>query len=188
MSEIADIHEPAHTLDSDHARAILHRRALRLANETDHARQAPLGDLFLALRLGSRERYGIPYRWLDEIVRPRGITPVPGTPPFVAGVMARRGQLLVVLDLALLLGIESSEEDADTRLVMVTAAGYRVGLRVAELIGNDRYRADSLGPILSGTATSTGTKNWISGLHAGELAMLDLEALLSEPRIRIEEH
>ncbi len=188
MNETSDMQEHPQSLDSDHARAILHRRALRLANETDHAQQAPRGDLFLALRLGTRERYGIPYRWLDEIVRPRGITPVPGTPPFVAGVMARRGQLLVVLDLALLLGIESSEEDADTRLVMVSAAGYRVGLRVAEIIGNDRYRTDSLGPILSGTATGTGTKNWISGIHAGKLAMLDLDALLSEPRIRIEEH
>lgn len=188
MNETSDMHEHAQSLDSDQARAILHRRALRLANETDRTRQAPRGDLFLALRLGNRERYGIPYRWLDEIVRPRGITPVPGTPPFVAGVMPRRGQLLAVLDLALLLGIETSEEDADTRLVMVSAAGYRVGLRVAEVVGNDRYRTEALGPVLPGTGAGGGTKNWISGIHAGELAMLDLEALLSDPRIRIEEH
>jgi len=136
--------------------------------------------------VGSRERYGIPYRWLDEIVRPRGITPVPGTPSFVAGVMPRRGQLLAVLDLAQLLGIETSEDDADTRLAMVSAAGYRVGLRVAEVIGNDRYRAESLGPVLSGSGS--GNNHWVSGIHAGALAMLDLEALLSDPRIRIEEH
>ncbi len=171
-------------LDTEYARAILHRRALRLANESDQTRQAPRGELFLALRLGNRERYGIPYRWLDEIVRPRGITPVPGTPPFVAGVTPRHGQWLAVLDLARLLGIESSEEDADTRLVMVSAAGYRVGLRVAEVIGNDHYRVETLGPVLSGT----GNTPWISGVHAGKLAMLDLEALLSDPRIRIEEH
>ncbi|MDP2787624.1 MAG: chemotaxis protein CheW [Pseudomonadota bacterium] len=172
--------------DSPHARTVLHRRAVRLACETEQARQAPRGDLFLAVRLGAREHYGIPYRWLDEIVRPRGLTPVPGTPPFVAGVMARRGQLLAVLDLTRLLQIETSEADEETRLVMVSAAGYSVGLRVAEVIGNDRYRPESLGPILPGAAA--GTENWISGIHAGQLSMLDLEALLGDPRIRIEEH
>jgi len=169
------------------ARAILHRRAVRLACETDQARQAPRGELFLAVRLGARERYGIPYRWLDEIVRPRGLTPVPGTPSFVAGVMPRRGQLLAVFDLARLLHIEADEKgNEETRLVMVHAAGYRVGLRVDEVLGNDRYRAESLGPTLPGTAP--GEENWITGIHAGQLAMLDLEALLGDPRIRIEEH
>ncbi|MDO9227607.1 MAG: chemotaxis protein CheW [Pseudomonadota bacterium] len=177
--------------DSPHARAVLHRRAVRLASETDHARQTPRGDLFLAVRLGAREHYGIPYRWLDEIVRPRGLTPVPGTPPFVAGVMPRRGKLLAVLDLARLLRVEAANEDAsvsneETRLVMVSAAGYSVGLRVAEVLGNDRYRAESLGPALPGAAA--GEEHWITGIHAGRLAMLDLEALLGDPRIRIEEH
>ncbi|MDD5387927.1 MAG: CheW domain-containing protein [Gallionellaceae bacterium] len=184
--------------DSPHARAVLHRRAVRLASETDQARKTPRGDLFLAVRLGAREHYGIPYRWLDEIVRPRGLTPVPGTPSFVAGVMPRRGQLLAVLDLARLLRVvgnevgneagnaESGENCEETRLVMVSAAGYSVGLRVAEVLGNDRYRPESLGPTLPGAAA--GEENWITGIHAGRLAMLDLEALLGHPRIRIEEH
>ncbi len=172
-------------LSSAHDRAILHRRAVRLACENEPTRQAPRGDLFLAVRLGAREHYGIPYRWLDEIVRPFGVTPVPGTPAFVLGVMARRGKLLAVLDLAHLLHIESGEDDAETRLVMVSAAGYSVGLRVAEVIGNDRYRAEALGPIMPGAAA--GEEHWSSGIHAGQLTMLDLDALLGDPRIKIEE-
>lgn len=197
-SEIRNPQSEIGDLQSDHARAVLHRRAVRLASETDQARRAPRGDLFLAVRLGAREHYGIPYRWLDEIVRPRGLTPVPGTPPFVAGVMPRRGQLLAVFDLARLLRVMGNEAenagategacvgDDGTRLVIVSAAGYSVGLRVAEVLGNDRYRAESLGPALPGAAA--GTENWITGIHAGRLAMLDLEALLGDPRIRIEEH
>lgn len=180
--------------DSPHARAVMHRRAVRLAREgeqgRDPARQAPSGELFLAVRLGMRERYGIPYRWLDEIVRPRGLTPVPGIPDFIAGVMPRRGQLLAVLDLARLLRVAGGErgdaDDEDTRLVMVSAAGYHVGLRVAEVIGNDHYRAESLGPCPAGAAA--GEEHWITGIHAGQLAMLDLEALLGAPKIRIEEY
>ncbi|MBI5330612.1 MAG: purine-binding chemotaxis protein CheW [Betaproteobacteria bacterium] len=170
--------------DSPYARAILHRRAVRLACETESKQQAPRGELFLDVRLGARERYGIPYRWLDEIVRPRGLTPIPGTPPFVAGVMARRGQLLAVLDLARLLGVEADADSQEERLVMVSAAGLSLGLRVAEVLGNDRYQAAALGPALPGA----GERHWITGIHAGHLTMLDLEALLSDPRIRIEEH
>lgn len=176
--------------DSAHARALLHRRAARLASETDPTRRAPRGELFLAVRLGARERYGIPYRWLDEIVRPRGLTAVPGTPDFVAGVMARRGQLLAVLDLARLLGVAEGEpggeDDGETRLVMVNAAGYRVGLRVAEVLGNDHFRPESLGAHPAGA--DAGEATWITGIHAGEVAMLNLDALLGDPRIRIEEH
>ncbi len=176
--------------DSSHARSILHRRAARLAGETDPTRRAPRGELFLAVRLGARGHYGIPYRWLDEIVRPRGLTPVPGTPAFVAGVMARRGKLLAVLDLARLLGVtgaeDTDEEAGDTRLVMVSAAGYQVGLRVTEVLGNDHYRAESLDT--NPVGADKGEAAWIAGIHGGTLAMLNLDALLGDPRIRIEEH
>ncbi len=189
MEVAGDLPKPGFP-DSAHARATLHRRAVRLACETDQSRGAPRGELFLAVRLGARERYGIPYRWLDEIVRPRGLTPVPGTPTFVAGVMARRGQLLAVLDLARLLGVAGSEDtgedDEETRLVMVSAGGYRVGLRVAEVLGNDHYRAESLGANLAGVSSDEAI--WIAGIHAGHLAMLNLDALLGDPRIRIEDH
>lgn len=169
--------------DSPHARAILHRRAVRLACESEQAGRAARSELFLAIRLGARERYGLPYRWIDEIVRPRGLTPVPGTPPFIAGVMARRGRLLTILDLAQLLAIEHIPETEDTRLVMVRAAGYHVGLRVAEVIGNDHFQAELLGQ-----APGSGLDNqYISGIQGGQLAMLDLEALLNDSRIRIGE-
>lgn len=171
--------------DSPRAQAILHRRAVRLACETEQGREAPRGELFLAVRLGPRERYGIPYRWLDEIVRPRGLTPVPGTEPFVMGVMARRGRLISVLDLARLMGIEPGEEDTETRVVVVSAADLNVGLRVAEVIGNERHDPGALGPPLP-HADAIGP-DWISGVHAGQLTMLDLAALLNSPRIKRED-
>lgn len=171
--------------DTPRAQAILHRRAVRLACETDKGREAPRGELFLAVRLGARERYGIPYRWLDEIVRPRGLTPVPGTEPFVVGVMARRGRLITVLDLARLLQIEAGDDDEETRVVVVSAAELNVGLRVAEVIGNDRCDPGALGPPLPHADAID--QGWISGVHAGQLTMLDLAALLNSPRIKRED-
>ena len=171
--------------DSPRERDILRQRAVRLACETDPHAAAPMGELFLAVRLGPRERYGIPYRWLDEIVRPRGLTPVPGTPAFVAGVMARRGRLIAILDLARLLRLEGGDDDVEARIVMVSAAGLSVGLRVNEVIGNDRYDADALDPVPPNTAAIG--NHWMTGIHAGQLTMLDLAALLGDPGIRIKE-
>ena len=171
--------------DTPRERAILRQRAIRLACETDPQGEAPRGELFLAVRLGARERYGIPYRWLDEIVRPRGLTPVPGTPPFVAGVMARRGRLTAILDLPRLLRLEGGDDDGEARIVMVSAAGLSVGLRVDEVIGNDRYDADALSPVPP-NATAIGN-HWMSGIHAGQLTMLDLAAMLGDPSLSIKE-
>lgn len=171
--------------DAPRAAAILRQRAARLASERDPRDKTAPGELFLAVRLGARERYGIPYRWLDEVTRPRGVTVVPGTPAFVAGVTARHGRLVAVLDLARLLGLETGETDAQGPVVMVNAARLRVGLRVDEVIGNDRYVANALAPLPREAAARA---PWMTGIHAGQLTMLDLDALLGAQHPHIKEH
>jgi len=171
--------------DTPRAATVLRQRAVRLASEKDPRDKAPPGELFLAVRLGAREHYGIPYRWLDEITRPRGLTPVLGAPAFVAGVMARHGRLLAVLDLARLLRLDMGGTDAEGPVVMVNAAHLRVGLRVDDVIGNDRYVTNALAPLPQETAARA---PWMTGIHGGQLTMLDLDALLGDPRLDIKEH
>lgn len=171
--------------DTPRAAAVLRQRAVRLAGERDARDKAPPGELFLAVRLGARERYGIPYRWLDEVTRPRGLTAVPGAPAFVAGVMARHGRLVAVLDLARLLRLETGETDPHGPIVMVNTASLRVGLRVDDVIGNDRYVANALAPLPQETAARA---PWLSGIHAGELTMLDLDTLLGAHHLHMKEH
>jgi purine-binding chemotaxis protein CheW len=163
--------------DTDRDREVLLRRAVRLAGETGRARAAPTGDLFLTVRLGTRELYGIPYGDLEEIVRPRGITQVPCTPDYVAGVMSRRGQLIAILSLARLLPMEGREEAGDdARVVVVRAAGMTVGLLVDGVEGNDHWIPGALSP----APPSPGVRDaaWIAGIHDGRVAMLDTKALL----------
>ena len=49
-------------------------------------------------------RYGIPVCQVREVVRPDRITPVPGAPALVWGIVNVRGAVVTVLDLAVLLG------------------------------------------------------------------------------------
>ncbi|MBI4742164.1 MAG: CheW domain-containing protein [Betaproteobacteria bacterium] len=162
--------------NSPREKEILRRRAQRLACEPERQREAARGELFLAVRLGASERYGIPYRHLDEIMRPRGITPVPCTPPHVAGVISRHGVLIAVLALKQLFQVEPSDGSGESRIVVVHAHGITLGLLVDEVIGNDRFVPGSLGPALPSPGVHK--LEFVAGIHAGEVTMIDIEAVL----------
>ncbi|MDA8093434.1 MAG: chemotaxis protein CheW [Betaproteobacteria bacterium] len=162
---------------SPQEREVLHRRAVRLAYEKEREREAPAGELFLSVRLGAAERYGIPYAQVEEIVRPNGLTPVPCTPPAVAGVLSRRGQLITVLSLRQMLPMEGREAAADAgRVTVVRAAGMTAGLLVDDVEGHQHWQASQLTPALPSPAILDPA--WILGIHDGTTALLNLDALM----------
>jgi chemotaxis signal transduction protein len=73
--------------------------------------------LSLAFPLGA-ESYALPLEQVREIVPAPELTPLPTAPPFVIGLLNLRGDVLPVLDAALLLG---SPFPADPRYVMVVS-------------------------------------------------------------------
>ena len=65
------------------------------------------------------------------------VTPVPGAPASVCGVMSLRGEVVTVLDLRVVLGLGKTECTRQTRNVIVHAGGERIGLlvdRVADVV------------------------------------------------------
>jgi purine-binding chemotaxis protein CheW len=80
---------------------------------------------------------GIPIRDVEEISRYCDVTPVPGAPQSVCGVMSLRGEVVTVLDLRVVLGLGKTEPTRKTRNVIVHAGGERIGLlvdRVADVV------------------------------------------------------
>jgi len=59
-----------------------------------------------------------------------GATPVPGTPPYVAGLVQIRGRVVPVVDLRARFGLPSAEQGLDTRIVVVQRGERAVGLLV----------------------------------------------------------
>ena len=88
-------------ITNDVDRAVLARRAQRLARPlaepeaTDSVHQSP----HLVIRIGD-ERLGIPLEHVIEVHRFASLTPIPGARPPVVGVVAWRGRVLTVLDIA----------------------------------------------------------------------------------------
>jgi purine-binding chemotaxis protein CheW len=77
------------------------------------------------------ERYAFPVGAVREIAQLGKVTPVPGAPAPVIGVWNLRGDVIAVLDLARVLGLEGS---APSRLVVVEDGELRGGLAVESVL------------------------------------------------------
>jgi purine-binding chemotaxis protein CheW len=81
-------------------------------------------------RVGA-EAYAVPVEQVLEVAEIGELAPVPGAPETVLGVRNLRGQVLPVVDLATLFGLE--HELPAGRLVIVEAQGKRAGLAIDEV-------------------------------------------------------
>ncbi|HXP22180.1 MAG TPA: chemotaxis protein CheW [Streptosporangiaceae bacterium] len=86
--------------------------------------------VYVRLRVAS-EAYAIPVEHVVLVARFGQVTVVPGSRPEMLGVLSLRGQILPVVDLALLLGISSPAPPAS--LVVAEAGGRQACLAIDEV-------------------------------------------------------
>ncbi|MBX3374479.1 MAG: purine-binding chemotaxis protein CheW [Phycisphaeraceae bacterium] len=145
---------------------------------------------YLSFHLGCGA-YGLDILRVREIIAMIDITPLPGTPDFVRGIINLRGRIIPVVELRRRLGIAAAADDDQACIIVVEREGREgsdprlTGVivdRVSEIVDID---ADSIGPAPR-PARGTGA-GFISGvgrvqdtvipllaidriLHAGEVA------------------
>ena len=104
----------------------------------------------LAFRLGD-ETYAVGLQQLAAVQPVRGLTPVPCAPPYVAGLLNVRGEVVTVLDLAGALELPAGGAPPDeARVLMVELPQGRVGLLVDAVLGVERLDPDKLDRPFSG--------------------------------------
>ncbi len=170
-------------LEPDSIQSILLARARELAQPPHSESRGDTVEL-VVLALGA-ERYGVSSQHVQAIHALAGLTPVPGLPPFWAGLANLRGRLYPVLDLRRYLGLPG-EAPAGGKLVLATAAGVSVALWVDEVPEVRQVPLAEIGPHLSEALDDQAGAAGRHGLTPDLLAVLDLEALLSEPRLVIQ--
>jgi purine-binding chemotaxis protein CheW len=153
--------------------------ASQLQARARHLAEAPPAELnqasldVLLCQVGE-EQYAIPLDDLRAILPALGMTAVPCTPPFVAGILNVRGEILTVLDLcaALQAGQVTPHQD-DWHVLIVEQGPIRVGLLVRQVIGIDRLILDALDrPVVA--------SEFARGVAAARVTLLRVEQLLSE--------
>jgi purine-binding chemotaxis protein CheW len=120
------------------------------------------------IRLG-QEEYALPVESVLEVGELGPVTPVPGAPQGVIGVRNLRGQVMPVVDLARLMGLQELAERP--RIVVVEDQDRRAGLVVDDVLDvglAPEVTGSSDSPYLVGTALREGTL----------VGLVDLPALL----------
>lgn len=101
--------------------------------------------LHVVFRVAAAE-YVIPASDVLQMESYAGATPVPGTSPFVAGIVQVRGKVVPVVDLRARFHLPAVAPTLGTRIVIVEVGDRRVGLVVDSAREVIRLTADQLKP------------------------------------------
>lgn len=100
-----------------------------MQDELDSAQTAEAIHQLVVFHLGE-EAYGIDIFRVNEIIRWKEITPVPGTAYYIKGLINLRGKTIPVMDMRLRLGMAAAEETEASRIVVVSLDGDNIGIIV----------------------------------------------------------
>jgi purine-binding chemotaxis protein CheW len=86
---------------------------------------------FVAFRIGMQQ-FAVEIHRVTEVITYCEITPIPGAPAFVEGMIDLRGQLLPVLDMRKRLGMTQIQNTMQTRILILRINHQKLGLIVDE--------------------------------------------------------
>jgi chemotaxis signal transduction protein len=174
-----DWQPPLTAAESDRERmeAVWRQRAVRLSRRPIAAGASEDALLVLVVGLGE-ERYGIELPEVAEVLPPVEITPVPGAPTLLSGVIHVHGEIRPVVDLRRLLGIEAVENDKFPRVILLRRQGREMGLKVDSV---EKIRGVTSGELHSaGDGYTTQPGRYITAFTKDSLMLLSTEALFAE--------
>lgn len=161
---------------ADELETVLRERAETLAVQDDDPGSETV-ELAL-LRLGG-EHYAIELNRLVEVRIVSRVARVPGVPTAWAGMVAVRGVLFPVLDLARLLGAAEMPAVEPAVVVLLSGVGGSTGVLLDDLPEVVRVRQEDLARANAASESSRA----VTGITTGLVSLLDLDAVLSDPRI-----
>ena len=92
------------------------------------------------------EFYGVDIDDVNTIIPMQEVTCIPRSPEYVTGVINLRGSIIPVIDLRKRFGLAVSEVTKASRIVVVEAGGYVIGMVVDAVAETLRVQTDSIEP------------------------------------------
>ena len=165
------------------AEAILRDRA-RLLARTPPATSS--GSMLELLEFGlDRERYALESRHVHEVHPLRDLTPLPGTPAFLLGIVNVRGRIVPVLDLKKFFELPEKGLTDLHRIILVRGQDMELGVLADVIHGVRHTAATSLQPSLP---TLTGVRaHYLKGVTDERVVVLDFDRILIDPAILVQQ-
>jgi purine-binding chemotaxis protein CheW len=130
------------------------------------------------------ERYAFDSTLVGEVLRMVPLTPLPGVPDHVVGIVALRGDVLPVLDLRSLLNLPLARLAEPAAIIVLRSADMQFGVLAEAVVGVARYSLNTLQSAIPGLARND--HDWLQGIAPDRTAVFDAAALLADPRLIVE--
>ena len=174
----------SNTDEMSDAKQILHARAQRLSQPRESVTVAAESLDLLEFRLAN-ERYALEIQYVREVHPFKELTPLPCTPPFVIGISNVRGRITPVIDIKKFFDLPDQGVADLHSIILVHGHGLEFGLLADAIVG---VRAVPMAELQPSLATLTGIRSeYLKGVTAERLVVLDLARLLADPNIVVRE-
>jgi len=127
------------------------------------------------------ERFAFGEKFISEVLALKEITPVPGTPLFVMGVINLRGRIVSIINLKTLFNLKDRGLTELNKVLILKNENMEFGIVADSVIGNQQIDTETLSspPI---TLDQTGTE-FISGVDISGLILLDASQILNSNKL-----
>ncbi len=139
----------------------------------------------IAFRLAS-ETYAIEAEYVREVYSLKDFTPLPGTPPFILGIINLRGQIVSVVDLKKFFHLPERGLGQLNKVLLLQSPEMQFGILADEMIGSLSIPTETIQPPLP-TVTGIGAE-YIKGISQKAEIILDAAAILGDERMVIDEN
>lgn len=177
MSETQESSEAAHV------RAVLKERARALARPVTELVESTSRSMVL-FNLGE-ERYAIETRFVVTVARMCDVFPLPGAAAHVLGLTSVQGELLVMFDLRVMMGIPSPARADATRMMILGSKHAELAIIVDAVHDVLRLQDNDLYPLP--VSTAEGERPYLRGVTSEAVNVFDGSALLADPRLYVDE-
>ena len=168
----------------DEERKILRKRAQALARQPDHGEGAGVVLECLEFLL-AYESYAIEIAWVAGTCPLKDITPLPGTPPFVAGIVNVRGRILSVIDLRQFFDLPATGLTDLNKVIIMQDGEMEFGILADGIVGTCSIPLSEVQPP---PATLTGIREqYLKGVTGARMAILDGKRLLNDRDLIIDD-
>jgi purine-binding chemotaxis protein CheW len=131
------------------------------------------------------EKYALPASVISEVLPLKELTPVPGAPPFIIGMIKSRGQIISVINLKNLLKLQEKGITELNKVIVLQKDQVEFGILVDSIEGAREIPVNSIHPPPS-TVSREG-KAYIKGVTNEGLIILEPEAIFSSESLIIDQ-
>ena len=133
----------------------------------------------------AQERYALEAAYVREVHPLEDLTPLPGTPPFVAGIVNVRGRILPVIDIKKFFDLPEAGITDAHKILLVHTDEMELGILADPVVG---VKSVPLDTIQSSLPTLTGLREeYLKGVTVERLVILDVGRILMDRRIMVHE-